>query len=426
MCSAQPRMTVPLPSRILAWEGAVLIPTLLFAMLWETSAADNGPRSAVELYFKAHALGDGNYIQQAFTPDARISFMDGGEMKQWSTEEFAKRFHGGPAADEYRRVRRIERLDMSGNAASAVVSLNYPQVLFTDHLSLLKIGEEWKIVNKVFYADRRDAGKEGEKEVLDEWSKPVEPRRIIGNIYYVGSNMIGSFLIVTPAGNILLDTGHAQMLPQVEANIQKLGFKVQDVKILLNSHAHFDHCGGFAEFKRQTGAKVVASKLDGELMMRGGKGDFVWGDELAYEPVKPDRTIGDGDLVELGGVQLTAHLTPGHTKGCTSWSMRTSDGGRDFDVLFVCGLTVSPYKLTNNDQYPNIVQDVRGTLQKLRGMHTDVMLAPHGFWYDFEGKAARQKPGAPNPFVDPIELQRHVTEMEKDLEDALKAQELQR
>lgn len=426
MCSAQPRMTVPLPSRILAWEGAVLIPTLLFAMLWETSAADNGPRSAVELYFKAHALGDGNYIQQAFTPDARISFMDGGEMKQWSTEEFAKRFHGGPAADEYRRVRRIERLDMSGNAASAVVSLNYPQVLFTDHLSLLKIGEEWKIVNKVFYADRRDAGKEGEKEVRDEWSKPVEPRRIIGNIYYVGSNMIGSFLIVTPAGNILLDTGHAQMLPQVEANIQKLGFKVQDVKILLNSHAHFDHCGGFAEFKRQTGAKVVASKLDGELMMRGGKGDFVWGDELAYEPVKPDRTIGDGDLVELGGVQLTAHLTPGHTKGCTSWSMRTSDGGRDFDVLFVCGLTVSPYKLTNNDQYPNIVQDVRGTLQKLRGMHADVMLAPHGFWYDFEGKAARQKPGAPNPFVDPIELQRHVTEMEKDLEDALKAQELQR
>jgi len=404
-------------------EGAVLIPTLLFAMLWETGAADSGPRSAVELYFKAHALGDGNYIRQAFTPDARISFMDGGQMKQWSREEFAGRFQGGPAADEYRRVRRVERLEVSGNAASAVVTLNYPQVRFTDHLSLLKIGEEWKIVNKVFYADRRDAGKEAEKEVLEEWSKPIEPRRILGNIYYVGSNMIGAFLIVTPAGNVLLDTGHAQMLPQVEANMVKLGFQVKDVKILLNSHAHFDHCGGFAELKRQTGAQVVASKLDGELMMRGGKGDFVWGDELAYEPVKPDRTIGDGDVVELGGVRLTAHLTPGHTKGCTSWSMRTSDGGRDYDVLFVCGLTVSPYKLTNNDHYPNIVEDVRGTLQKLRGMHADVMLAPHGFWYDFEGKAARQKAGAANPFVDPGELQRHVTEMEKDFEEALQGQE---
>jgi metallo-beta-lactamase class B len=410
----------------LLWRDAVLIPTLLFAMLWETGTpADHGPRSAIELYFKAHALGDGNYIRQAFTPDARISFMDGDQMKPWSTEEFAKRFQGGPAADEYRRVRRIERLDISGNAASAVVRLNYPQVLFTDHLSLLKIGEEWKIVNKVFYAERRDAGKEASAEVLEDWSKPVEPRRIVGNIYYVGSNMIGAFLIVTPAGNILLDTGPVQMLSQVEANIRKLGFKVEDVKILLNSHAHFDHCGAFAEFKRQTGAQVVASKLDGELMTRGGKGDFVWGDDLAYEPVKPDRTIGDGDVVELGGVRLTGHLTPGHTKGCTSWSMRTTDGGRNYDVLFVCGLTVSPYKLTNNEQYPNIVEDARGTLQKLRAMHADVMLAPHGFWYDFDGKAARQKAGAPNPFVDPGELQRHVTEMEKDFEEALQAQEQQ-
>jgi metallo-beta-lactamase class B len=209
-------------------------------------------------------------------------------------------------------------------------------------------------------------------------------------------------------------------------NIQKLGFKPQEVKLLLNSHGHFDHCGGFAEFKRRTGATVVASKLDGELMARGGKGDFYWGDDLAYEPVKPDRTVADGESVELGGLSLTAHLTPGHTKGCTSWSMRVNEGRKNYDVLFLCGLTASLYKLTNNDKYPNIVEDERETFQKLRGIHADVLLASHGFYFDLAGKAARQKPGAANPFIDPGELGRHVTEMEKDFEEALHAQERQR
>jgi metallo-beta-lactamase class B len=161
-------------------------------------------------------------------------------------------------------------------------------------------------------------------------------------------------------------------------------------------------------------------------MMRGGKGDFYWGDELAYEPVKPDRIVSDGDHIELGGVSLTAHLTPGHTKGCVSWSTRVHEDGKDYDVLFLCGLTASLYKLTNNDQYPNIVEDERSTLAKLRGMHVDIMLASHGFYFDLAGKAARQKPGAPNPYVDPAELARHVVEMEKDLEQALLAQERQR
>jgi metallo-beta-lactamase class B len=201
---------------------------------------------------------------------------------------------------------------------------------------------------------------------------------------------------------------------------------VQDVKVLLNSHAHDDHCGGFAEFKRRTGATVIASKLDGDLMMHGGKGDFFWGDDAAYEPVKPDRIISDGERVELGGAHLTAHLTPGHTKGCTSWSMQVDENGTKYDVLFLCGLTVSPFKLTNNEQYPNIVEDVRNTLMRLRSMHADVLLAAHGFWFDLEGKAARQKEGSPNPFIDPGELGRHLTEMEKDFEQALQAQERQR
>jgi metallo-beta-lactamase class B len=181
-----------------------------------------------------------------------------------------------------------------------------------------------------------------------------------------------------------------------------------------------------AEFKRQSGATVVASKLDGDLMVRGGKGDFFWGDGMPYEPVKPDRLVADGDRVELGGVSLTAHLTPGHTQGCTTWTTRVNENGTDCDVLFLCGLIVSLYKLTNNAQYPNIVAAARSSLMKLRSMHADVLLAAHGFWFDLKGKAARQREGAPNPFIDPGELARRLTEMEQDLEQALQAQERQR
>jgi metallo-beta-lactamase class B len=405
----------------------MFIPCLIFAMLLEggKASADSGPHAAIELYFKAHALGNGDYIRQAFSADAKIAFVENGHITQWTRDEFAAKFHG-PVLDEYRRVRRVESLDVAGDAASAVVTREYPDVLFRDHLSLLKIGDQWKIVSNVFSGDHRDVGKEAIEDTLKNWTLPFEPRRIIGNIYYVGSNLISSFLIVTPAGHILIDTGPIEMLPQVEANIENLGFRVKDIKLLLNTHAHFDHCGGFAEFKRQTGATVVASKLDGELMMRGGKGDFYWGDELSYEPVTPDRFVADGERVELGGVSLTAHLTPGHTKGCMTWSMQGNEEGKDYDVLFLCGLTVSPYKLTNNDHYPNIVEEVQNSILKLRSMHVDVLLAAHAFWFDLEGKVARQKEGAPNAFIDPSELGRHLTEMENDLNQALQAQEWQR
>lgn len=402
---------------------SMLTPTMLFAA--PESKAQDSPRDAIELYFRAHASGKGNFIRQAFTPDARIEFVENGQLKQWTRDEFAARFQA-PAVDEYRRVRRVERLDITGTAASAVLTLDYPQVSFTDHLSLLKIGDQWKVVNKTFSADRREAGRDAIEDTLQHWSMPFEPQRIIGNIFYVGTNLISSFLIVTPQGHVLLDTGHAQMLPQVEANIEKLGFHPKDVKILLNSHAHFDHCGGFAEFKRQTGAQVIASRLDGELMSRGGKGDFYWGDDLAYAPVTPDRYVNDDDEVQLGGVTLRAHLTPGHTKGCTSWSMAVKENDKEYQVLFVCGLTVSPYKLNNNSKYPNVKEDARRTLTQLRGMRADVLLAPHGFYFNLQAKAARKKHSSENPFIDPNDVDRHLSEMERDFEQAVQAQERQR
>jgi len=171
--------------------------------------AEDSPRTAIEGYFSAHALGRSDFITQTFTPDAKIQFIENGQLKQWTRDEFAKRFQQ-PAADEYRRVRRIVKLDVSGPAASAVLTLDYPQVLLTDHMSLLKIGGEWKIVNKVFSADKRNAAQEARKQILNEWSIPFEPRKILGNVYYVGTNLISSFLIVTAAGNILLDTGRSK------------------------------------------------------------------------------------------------------------------------------------------------------------------------------------------------------------------------
>ena len=149
------------------------------------------------------------------------------------------------------------------------------------------------------------------------------PFHLIGDIYYVGSSDVTSFLIVTPAGDILLDGGFVETAPRIEANIRALGFKLSDVKILLNSHAHYDHAGGLAELKRATGARFVAMQGDAALLARGGRGDFFFGDRDTFPPVEPDRVIHDGDTVMLGGVTLTAHLTAGHTRGCTTWTMPT-------------------------------------------------------------------------------------------------------
>src|SRR6185295_12695007 len=154
------------------------------------------------------------------------------------------------------------------------------------------------------------------------WNQPVKPFRIIGNIYYGGAFEVSSFLITTPKGHILLDSGFAETVPLIADGIKRLGFKIEDVKILINSHAHYDHAGGLAQLKRLTGAQLMLSEADAALAANGGKGDFQWGDALTYEPVKADRILNDKDRIELGGVEMIARLTPGHTKGCTTWIMK--------------------------------------------------------------------------------------------------------
>jgi metallo-beta-lactamase class B len=234
-------------------------------------------------------------------------------------------------------------------------------------------------------------------------NQPVEPFKIAGNLYYVGASDVTSFLLTTPEGHILLDGGFEQTVPIIQANVKKLGFRLEDVKILLNSHAHLDHAGGLAGLKKLSGAKLLASAEDAVLLAAGGKGDFRYGDELTYPPVQPDRIIKDGETVTLGGTTLTAHLTPGHTKGCTTWTAKVVDGGKPLNAVFVCSLSINPgVSLTNSPKYPRIAEDYRRTFQVLESLPVDIYLHSHGQFFRLTEKAERARKGeTPSPFIDP-------------------------
>ena len=255
------------------------------------------------------------------------------------------------------------------------------------------------------------------------WNQPVKPFRMIGNIYYVGASDVTSYLIVTPKGLILLDGGFAETAPQVESNIQALGYKLRDVKVLLNSHAHDDHAGGLAELKRATHASFAASAADAALIAKGGKDDFSFGDRHLYPPVQADRILKDGDTVELGGTTLTAHLTPGHTKGCTTWTMWVTEAGAPHNVVFLCSVSILDYPLVNNPKYPGIADDFTHTFATLKSLPCDVFLGAHGRYYDLKGKIARlQKHEPGNPFIDPQGYKDFVAAGETTFKQALEAQ----
>jgi metallo-beta-lactamase class B len=241
-----------------------------------------------------------------------------------------------------------------------------------------------------------------------QMNQPMQPFHIIGNVYYVGASDITSYLIVTPAGYILLDGGFVETAPQIEANIQKLGFEVGDVKIILNSHAHLDHAGGISELKQKSGAKFVAMEGDVPALTAG----------TAFPAATPDRIIHDGDTVSLGGITLTAHLTPGHTRGCTTWTFVTQDSGRPYNVVFVGSATVLPnYKLIDRPDapatYPGIQADYERTFSVLKSLPCDVFLAAHGSMYSMADKrAVMARVPAQNPFIDPWGYRAYIVRAE--------------
>jgi metallo-beta-lactamase class B len=244
------------------------------------------------------------------------------------------------------------------------------------------------------------------------WNQPVAPFKIADNIYYVGASDVTSYLITTPKGHILIDSGFLETVSQIKENVAKLGFKLSDIKILLNSHAHYDHAGGLAELRRLTGAKLFVSRLDEPLFINGGKNDPNFGDRFPFEPTKPDRLLNDLEEVKLGGTTLTANVTSGHTKGCTTWTTTASDGGKKYNVIFVCSTSSPGYKLINNSAYPDIVDDYTKTFERLKKLKIDIFLGSHGGIYGLEDRINQLKSGASNPFIDPTAYKTYVEESE--------------
>ena len=232
------------------------------------------------------------------------------------------------------------------------------------------------------------------------YSQPEEAFRLVGNIYYVGAKNIASYLITTPQGHILVDTGTTEMTPVITANVEKLGFKMRDIKIMLSSHAHFDHIGGHAAMKKLTGARVMAIKQDADALA-AGKDLSPLGDE-GWTPVKVDRVLKDGDTVALGGTTLRAVWAPGHTPGCTVWTTTVPDGGRSYSVaIFGCGAPNGGVKLVGNPKFPTLVDDAMGTFRKLKTLRPDIYVSGHPQML-FAGKIERMKAGErPHPLLDP-------------------------
>jgi metallo-beta-lactamase class B len=249
-----------------------------------------------------------------------------------------------------------------------------------------------------------------------DWSEPFPPHRMIGNIYYVGSRGLASYLIRTPAGHILINSNLKSSVPLIRENIEKLGFRFGDVRILLISHGHFDHDGGSAEVKKQTGAKYMVMDGDVGVVESGGKRDFLYGDvpSLLYPATKVDRVLHDGDEVKLGDTMLTAHKTAGHTRGCTTWSLKVREAGKAYDVLILGSPNVNPgYGLVNNVRYPEIADDYARGFRLLKSLPCDVFLGAHGSYYGMEAKYTKLNAGAANPYIDPEAYKNYVAEREQ-------------
>lgn len=248
------------------------------------------------------------------------------------------------------------------------------------------------------------------------WLEPFPPFRIAGNLYYVGSKGLASFLVTTPQGNILINSDFEANVPMIEASIERLGFKYSDTKILLISHAHLDHDAGSALIKEKTGATYMVMDADVPVVESGGKADFQYGNDGSslYRTTKVDRVLHDGDKVALGGTTLVAHLTPGHTKGCTTWTMKVAEAGKTYDVVIVGSPNVNPgYKLVNNSAYPGIAEDYAMMFRVLKSLPCDIFLGAHGSYFGLEAKYPLLKKGSANPFVDPNGYKSYVAEREQ-------------
>ena len=248
-------------------------------------------------------------------------------------------------------------------------------------------------------------------DFVPKWNEPLPPHRVISNVYYVGTNYLASFLITTPQGHILINPDFEQSVPLIKQSTEKLGFRFFDIKIILISHAHDDHAAGCALAKKMTGAKLMVMDADVPIIESGGAGEFQY--QSHWAPAKVDRTLHDGDRVTLGGTALVAHLTAGHTKGCTTWALDVPSESRVYHVVIVGSPNVNDgYKLVHNTKYPTIAADYEKSFRTLAALPCDIFLGAHGAYYNLDEKLKRLGQSQ-NPFIDPEGYRAYIADREQ-------------
>ena len=249
------------------------------------------------------------------------------------------------------------------------------------------------------------------------WEEPAEPIRIVGPIYFVGTRGLGAFLITTSEGHILMNTGMPSSGPMIVDSIRRLGFRPEDIKLMINGHAHIDHAGAFAFFKQQFGAQLAVMKDDVPAMESGDANDFKYGNDFIYPPVKVDRVLRDGDQITMGDVLLTAYQTPGHTRGATTWVANLVVDGKAYVVVFPDGAGFNPgYRIAKDPSYPGIEDDYRRTHHFLEMLKPDIWLAQHNEYYDLEGKRKRAETEGVKAWIDPEGYRRFIAGKKREFE----------
>ena len=251
---------------------------------------------------------------------------------------------------------------------------------------------------------------------------PYPAHKVVGNIYYVGSNDLAIYLVATPKGHMLINTGFDETVPLIQASVKSLGFKMADIKIILASHAHSDHVAGHARAREASGAKVYVMTGDDKVIANGGKGQYLYTDSR-WRPCPVDKVLKDGDKVSLGGTTLVARHTPGHTPGCTTWTAKVTDGKSKKLVVVVGSPNVNPgYQLVNNKAYPRIAKDFARTFKVLNSLKCDYFLGAHGNYYGMHAKYPKLKGAKVSPFIDPAGYRDYISLKEKAFRDTLATQ----
>jgi metallo-beta-lactamase class B len=257
------------------------------------------------------------------------------------------------------------------------------------------------------------------------WTRAFPPFHIAGNLYYVGSEDLAAYLITTPHGDILINSNLESSPALIRHSVEALGFHFSDIKILLISHGHFDHCAGSAQIKKMTGAKYLVMDADVPVVESGGRNDFRYANskDFWFPPTQVDRALHDGETVWLGGTVLTAHKTAGHTKGTTTWTLDETEAGKTLHVVIVGSPNVNPgYKLVGNKEYPQIADDYRHQFQVLKALPCDIFLGAHGGYFDMKAKYGRWKAGDHSAFIDPEGYKSYIADREQAFETELKRQ----